>query len=216
MHQALRRRARRCARRRSRRSSARRASDGEHGAAALADDRPAHAEGLDRARRRSTASQIEGSWRSHQVPLADVARQRRSTSAQLEEWLRSYRPEELFDDDGRLVPELAALAPEGDRRMSANPHANGGALLRDLAPARLPRLRGRGADSPATTDERGDARPRRLPARRRRPERRTNFRLFGPDETASNRLGDVFAVTDRAWHAEIEPTRRGPRARTAA
>src|SRR4029450_2149850 len=73
----------------------------------------------------------EGSWRSHQVPMTDV-RENPAHLALLEEWLRSYRPEELFDEDGKLVPELAALPPEGERRMSANPHANGGLLLRDL------------------------------------------------------------------------------------
>jgi xylulose-5-phosphate/fructose-6-phosphate phosphoketolase len=145
---------------------------------------------------------IEGTWRSHQVPLAGV----RGSAAQLrrlEEWLRSYRPEELFDDEGRLLAELAAQAPAGDRRMSANPHANGGVLLRDLV---LPDFRDYAVEvaKPATTtseatrvlggflrdviDRNGD-----------------NFRLFGPDETASNRLGDVFAVTDRTWVAETGP-----------
>ena len=104
--------------------------------------------------------QVEGTWRSHQVPVAG-ARENAEHRAVLEEWLRSYRPEELFDDDGRLVPELRALAPEGERRMSANPHANGGVLLRDLVAARLPRLRRRRSTSPATTLDRGDARARR-------------------------------------------------------
>ena len=114
---------------------------GTHRAAALADDRAAHAEGLDRPEE-VDGLPAEGTWRSHQVPLAEV-RTNPGHLAQLEEWLRSYRPEELFDDDGALVPELAALPPRGDRRMSANPHANGGLLLRGARAARLPRLRGR-------------------------------------------------------------------------
>ena len=99
--------------------------------------------------------------------------------------------------------------------MSANPHANGGALLRDLV---LPDFRDYAVDvaRPATTHERGDARARRVPARRDRARTRTNFRLFGPDETASNRLGAVFEVTSRAWEAEHRAGRRAPRAATAA
>ena len=120
----------------------------------------------------------------------------------LEDWLRSYRPEELFDDDGRLVPELAALAPVGERRMSANPHANGGALLRELV---LPDFRDYAVtvDAPAT----GMSEATRVLGGflrdivARNPQ---TFRLFGPDETASNRLGDVFSVTGRTWLAEVE------------
>ena len=110
----------------------------------------------------------EDSWRSHQVPMAAV-RDSEAHVRQLEEWLKSYRPEELFDDEGRLVPELAALAPEGERRMSANPHANGGALMRDLV---LPDFRDYAVEveSPASEHERGDARARRLPPRRDRQE----------------------------------------------
>ena len=123
----------------------------------------------------------------------------------LEEWLRSYRPEELFDDDGRLRAELRALAPQGERRMSANPHANGGQLLHELVAAGLPRLRRRGRDAGA---RRSTEPTRKLGAFLRDVivANPTTFRLFGPDETASNRLGDVFEVTDRAWDAETEPT----------
>jgi len=149
---------------------------------------------------------VEGTWRSHQVPLAAVRDDERHLG-QLEEWLRSYRPEELFDDDGRLVAELASLPPAGERRMSANPHANGGELLRDLM---LPDFREYAVDvaRPATTF--GEA-TRVLGGFLRDVIARNghNFRLFGPDETASNRLGDVFAVTGRTWQAATEPTDEG-------
>ena len=147
--------------------------------------------------------QIEGTWRSHQVPVSDV-RGNPEHLRILEEWLRSYRPEELFDEDGRLVAELAELAPRGDRRMSANPHANGGVLLRDLD---LPDFRDYAVpvDKPGTTSSEATrvlgGFLRDVIARNR-----ANFRLFGPDETSSNRLGDVFEVTDRAWDAETLPT----------
>ena len=146
---------------------------------------------------------VEGSWRSHQVPLAQT-RENAEHRAQLEEWLRSYRPEELFDDAGRLVPDLAALPPAGERRMSANPHANGGLLMRDLV---LPDFRDYGVDVPTPGTTEGEA--TRVLGKflrdviERNPD---NFRLFGPDETESNRLGDVFAVTNRVWWAGIEPT----------
>ncbi len=146
---------------------------------------------------------VEGTWRSHQVPLADT-RDNADHRRRLEEWLRSYRPEELFDETGALVPELRALAPDGDRRMSANPHANGGLLLRDLV---LPDFReyAVGVDSPATASSEAMRVLGAFAAEvvRGNPE---NFRVFGPDETASNRLGDVFSVTDRQWAAEILPT----------
>ncbi|HEX4981223.1 MAG TPA: phosphoketolase family protein, partial [Ilumatobacteraceae bacterium] len=145
---------------------------------------------------------IEGTWRSHQVPLAGV-RESADQIRRLEEWLRSYRPDELFDDQGRLLPELAAQAPAGARRMSANPHANGGGLLRDLV---LPDFRDYGVEvaKPATTFSEAT---RVLGGFLRDVIARNgdNFRLFGPDETASNRLGDVFSVTDRTWVAETEP-----------
>jgi xylulose-5-phosphate/fructose-6-phosphate phosphoketolase len=146
---------------------------------------------------------VENTWRSHQVPLADV-RQHPERIGQLEEWLRSYRPEELFDEHGVLVPELADLAPRGDRRMSANPHANGGLLLRELA---LPDFRDYAVDVPKPGTTTGEA-TRVLGALLRDviAHNRENFRLFGPDETASNRLGAVFEVTPKVWEGEILPT----------
>ncbi|HZC29746.1 MAG TPA: phosphoketolase family protein, partial [Gaiellaceae bacterium] len=146
---------------------------------------------------------VEGTWRSHQVPVL-AAREDASHRRILEEWLQSYRPEELFDGDGRLMPELAELAPRGDRRMSANPHANGGLLLRDLT---LPDFRAYAVEvkEPGRTSSEAT---RVLGAFLRDVIARNpdSFRLFGPDETASNRLADVFAVTDRAWDAEVLPT----------
>lgn len=145
---------------------------------------------------------VEGNWRSHQVPLAGT-RDNDEHRAQLEEWLRSYRPEQLFDEDGALRAELKMAAPQGDRRMSANPHANGGALLHDLD---LPDFRDYAVqvDQPgATTHEATrvlgtylrDVITRNL----------NRFRLMGPDETASNRLSAVFESTDKVWLSETEP-----------
>jgi xylulose-5-phosphate/fructose-6-phosphate phosphoketolase len=147
--------------------------------------------------------QVEGTWRSHQVPVL-AAREDSGHRKILEQWLRSYRPEELFDEEGRLRPDLRALAPEGERRMSANPHANGGTLLQELA---LPDFRDYAVDVPKPGTTFSEA-TRVLGTFLRDVIARNpdNFRLFGPDETASNRLGDVFAVTDRAWDAEVEPT----------
>jgi xylulose-5-phosphate/fructose-6-phosphate phosphoketolase len=141
----------------------------------------------------------EGTWRSHQVPLAEL-RTNPEHLAQLESWLRSYRPEELFDEQGTLVPELAALPPKSYRRMSANPHTNGGLLMQELS---LPNFRDYAVEvaQPGTTF--GEA--TRVLGEFLRDVIRGNpdrFRLFGPDETASNRLGAVFEVTDRAWNAE--------------
>ncbi len=142
----------------------------------------------------------EGSFRSHQVPLAEV-RTNPEHRAQLEEWLRSYRPLELFDEHGALRQELAALAPAGERRMGSNPHANGGLLLRDLE---LPDFRDYAVavHSPATTTSEAT---RVLGAFLRDVIRANgeNFRIMGPDETASNRLGAVFEASDRCWEAEI-------------
>jgi xylulose-5-phosphate/fructose-6-phosphate phosphoketolase len=146
---------------------------------------------------------MEGTWRSHQVPMTDV-RTNSDHLRLLEEWMRSYRPDELFDDAGGLVAELADLAPEGERRMGALPQANGGLLLRELS---LPDFRAYalGVEHPG----REVAESTRVlggflrDVIQRNPD---NFRLFGPDETASNRLGDVFAVTTRAWDAELKPT----------
>jgi xylulose-5-phosphate/fructose-6-phosphate phosphoketolase len=145
---------------------------------------------------------VEGTWRSHQVPLAEV-RSNPEHLAQLESWLRSYRPEELFDEQGALVPELAQLPPKSYRRMSANPHANGGILLQDLS---LPDFRtyavevGQPGKSMSEATRVLGALLRDVIARN--PE---NFRLFGPDETDSNRLSAVFEVTKRAWNAETLP-----------
>jgi xylulose-5-phosphate/fructose-6-phosphate phosphoketolase len=146
---------------------------------------------------------VEGTWRSHQVPMTDV-RENPEHLQLLEDWLRSYRPEELFDEDGRLVPELAELPPQGQRRMSANPHANGGELLRDLV---LPDFRDYAVEVPKPGTTLSEP-TRVLGAFLRDVVDRNseNFLLFGPDETASNRLGDVFEVTGRRWLAKAEPT----------
>ena len=149
--------------------------------------------------------QVEDTWRSHQVPMTRGARERRATGAVLEEWLRSYRPEELFDEDGRLVPELAALAPDGERRMGANPHANGGAAPARPRASRLPRLRRGGRRRPATTTSEATRVLGGVAARRHGAATGDNFRLFGPDETASNRLGAVLEATDKTWAAEQLP-----------
>jgi len=149
---------------------------------------------------------VEGTWRSHQVPLADV-RENTEHLRLLEEWLRSYRPEELFDEHGAPAGELTRLAPTGGRRMSANPHANGGAVLRDLV---LPDFREYAVDvsQPGTTTSEAT---RVLGAFLRDVIERnpSSFRLFGPDETASNRLSAVFEATTRRWEAETKPTDEG-------
>jgi xylulose-5-phosphate/fructose-6-phosphate phosphoketolase len=145
---------------------------------------------------------VEGTFRAHQVPLAEV-RTNPAHLAQLEAWMRSYRPDELFDEDGRPRAELTDLAPRGIRRMGANPHANGGELLRDLD---LPDFRDYavGVPSPgSTTSEATRVLGTWLrDVIRRNPE---TFRLMGPDETASNRLTAVFEATDRAWGQPILP-----------
>jgi xylulose-5-phosphate/fructose-6-phosphate phosphoketolase len=146
----------------------------------------------------------EGSWRSHQVPFGELA-EKPAHLKLLEQWLRSYRPEELFDVRGAFRPELAALAPKGTRRMGANPHANGGLLLRDL---RLPDIRDYAVDVPQPGQ--ALAEPTRVMGRFLRDVMKLNrearnFRVVGPDETASNRLGALFEVTDRAWMAERIP-----------
>jgi len=149
---------------------------------------------------------VEGTWRSHQVPIAEVRDDPKHLEV-LAEWMGSYRPEELFDETGALMPDLAALPPDGDSRMSASLHANGGELLRDLV---LPDFRDYRVEvpSPATTS----SAPMRVLGGFLRDvvrENRDNFRIFGPDETESNRLGDVFQVTSRAWLAETLPTDEG-------
>lgn len=147
---------------------------------------------------------IEGSFRSHQVPLARV-REDPEQLRMLEAWLRSYRPEELFDEHGRLRAELRALAPKGERRMSANPHANGGVLLRDL---RLPDFRDYAVDVPApgaTVAEATRVQGAYIRDVLRLNEDARNFRIFSPDETASNRWNHVFEVTTRCSLAEVTP-----------
>ncbi len=145
---------------------------------------------------------VEGTFRAHQVPLAEV-RTNPGHLAMLEAWMHSYRPEELFDGAGSLVEELFDLAPRSHRRMSANPHANGGVLLRDLE---LPDFFDYAVAVPAPGTVRAAA-TRVLGGFLRDvvAKNRGNFRLFGPDETASNRLGAVFETTDRAWDAERLP-----------
>jgi xylulose-5-phosphate/fructose-6-phosphate phosphoketolase len=145
---------------------------------------------------------VEGTWRAHQVPIAE-ARTNPEHLALLEEWLRSYRASELFDSDGALVPPVARLAPEGNRRMSANPHANGGLLLREL---QLPDFAGYGVAVPAPGSVQAeDTRVLGAWLRDVIVANPSNFRLFGPDETESNRLGDVFSVTSRAFEGTIVP-----------
>ena len=146
----------------------------------------------------------EGSWRSHQVPLSEL-RENPAHLAQLERWMRSYVPEELFDGAGRLRDELAELAPLGEHRMGSNPHANGGLLLRDLE---MPDFRDHAVDIKEHGTTMSEA-TRVLGGFLRdvmsANERHSNFRLVGPDETASNRLNAVLDVTGRTWLAEAEP-----------
>ena len=149
---------------------------------------------------------VEGFWRAHQVPIADV-RNNPAHLQQLEAWLHSYRPDELFDVAGRLRPELKALAPAGSRRMSANPHANGGLLRRAL---RMPDFRDYAAELPG---------PGKITAENTRPlgkllrdvmaENMHNFRVFGPDENASNKLDNLYEITKKTWLADIYPEDAG-------
>jgi len=147
---------------------------------------------------------VVGTFRSHQVPLAEIHEKPEHLKL-LEKWMRSYRPEELFDDGGTLRPELAALAPEGPRRMGANPHANGGAVLRDL---RLPDFRSYAVAVPAPGAAIAEA--TRVQGElvrdvmRRNAEAR-NFRVVSPDETSSNRWGALFEVTNRAFTERLKP-----------
>lgn len=146
----------------------------------------------------------EGFWRSHQVPLAELKTKPKHIKI-LEKWMKSYKPEELFDKKGRLLPELSDLAPKGSRRMGANPHANGGLLLRDL---KMPDFRDYAVDVPAPGQVTAEA-TRIMGAFLRDimklNEDRNNFRVFGPDETASNRLSELFNVTNRTWMEERIP-----------
>jgi xylulose-5-phosphate/fructose-6-phosphate phosphoketolase len=147
---------------------------------------------------------VEGTWRSHQVPLAELAKMPEHVT-QLEEWMKSYKPEELFDENGRLIAELRELAPRGARRMGSNPHANGGLLLKDL---RMPDFRSYAVEV---------SKPGAIIAESTRVlgyflrdvmkmnHKRANFRVFGPDETASNRLHAIYDASDKAWMGEVEP-----------
>ncbi len=141
---------------------------------------------------------IEDTFRAHQVP---ISLSKPEHVQMVEDWLRSYKPEELFDRDGRLLPEIAALAPKGDRRMAANPHANGGRLLRDL---KLPDFRDYALDVPAPgAVEAQDMLELGAFVRdivQRNPD---TFRIFGPDETMSNRLNKVFEVSKRVWNGQM-------------
>ncbi|MEU2260728.1 phosphoketolase family protein [Streptomyces sp. NPDC019645] len=148
---------------------------------------------------------VEGTWRAHQVPLAGV-RDDPAHLRQLERWLRSYRPEELFDEHGSPRPRVLACVPDGDRRLGATPHANGGLLLRDLPVSPL-------EDFAVPVDKPGSTlhEPTRVLGRllaqiMKDTENRRDFRLVGPDETASNRLEAVYDVSDKAWQAEFLPT----------
>jgi xylulose-5-phosphate/fructose-6-phosphate phosphoketolase len=149
--------------------------------------------------------QIENTFRAHQVPISDPSAHPGHLDL-LESWMQSYRPQELFDAQGRLVPELAALAPKGKRRMGANPHANGGMLLRDL---RMPSYRDYAVEVHAP-GVRGLGDTRVLgPFLRdvaKLNEAQRNFRVFGPDETTSNGLGALFEATSRQWNAQTLPT----------
>ncbi|MGO6739221.1 phosphoketolase [Rhizobium ruizarguesonis] len=147
---------------------------------------------------------VEGFWRAHQVPVSNC-REDESHRKILEDWMRGYDPEDLFSTDGRLKPELRALAPVGERRMGANPHANGGLLRRELD---VPDIR----DYAVDIGKRGSAMVQSteilghyLRDTMKRNAEAANFRIFGPDETESNRLGSVFEVTDRVWMESIEP-----------
>ena len=145
---------------------------------------------------------IEGTFRAHQVPLAELATKPQHIGL-LEDWMKSYRPEELFDEHGHVVPLIAALAPQGPRRMGANPHANGGLLLRDL---RLPDFRDYAVTVPNPGGVQGES-TRVLGVFLRDVMKLNagagNFRVFGPDETSSNRLGALFEVTDRGSTAQV-------------
>jgi xylulose-5-phosphate/fructose-6-phosphate phosphoketolase len=147
---------------------------------------------------------VEGFWRAHQVPVSGC-REDDGHRKVLEDWMRSYNPDDLFDANGWLKEELRALSPGGERRMGANPHANGGLLRKELI---VPDIRDyavpvktRGADMVQTTEILG----KYLRDVMKRNDANSNFRIFGPDETESNRLGNVFEVTDRVWMEKIEP-----------
>ncbi|MCL1475261.1 phosphoketolase [Argonema antarcticum] len=145
---------------------------------------------------------VEGFWRSHQVPIGGMHSNPQHVQM-LEQWMKSYKPEELFDENGTLIPELKEIAPKGDRRMSANPHANGGLLRKKL---KLPDFRDFAVkvDNPGTIEVENTAILGQF-LREVMRNNMQNFRVFGPDETASNRLQDIYEVTQKAWMANILP-----------
>jgi xylulose-5-phosphate/fructose-6-phosphate phosphoketolase len=145
---------------------------------------------------------VEGFWRAHQVPMADVTTNPAHLRL-LEDWMQSYKPQELFDENGRLIPELKALAPQGTKRMSASPHANGGTLRKDL---KLPDFRQYGV--PVEHPGKSEVENTKLLGNFLRDVMRNNlhnFRVFGPDETASNRLNPVYDVSKKTWMADFYP-----------
>jgi xylulose-5-phosphate/fructose-6-phosphate phosphoketolase len=144
----------------------------------------------------------EGFWRSHQVPFAEMATKPAHVRL-LEEWMKSYRPRELFEENGALRPEIAAQAPVGERRMSANPHANGGLLMRALELPEIGEYAVKVERPGSITAEATAVTAEYLRDVMKASAQRRNFRVFGPDETASNRLSHLFEATDRAWNAEI-------------
>jgi xylulose-5-phosphate/fructose-6-phosphate phosphoketolase len=148
---------------------------------------------------------VEGTWRAHQVPVADLDRKPEHLKI-LEDWMKSYRPEELFDESGKLIPELAELAPKGARRMGANPNANGGLLLKNLV---MPDFRAYAVPTPKPGVKTAES-TRILGAFLRDVMKLNqdamNFRVFGPDETASNRLDALYQATDKVWMESLLPT----------
>jgi xylulose-5-phosphate/fructose-6-phosphate phosphoketolase len=145
---------------------------------------------------------LEGFWRAHQVPITDVAKNP-SHLKLLEEWMRSYKPEELFDETGKLLPELRELSPKGIRRMGSNPHANGGLLREDL---RLPDFRNYGVEFPKPGQtEVENTRPLGVFLRDAMKGDMQRFRVFGPDETTSNKLDALYEITKKTWLEEYLP-----------
>jgi xylulose-5-phosphate/fructose-6-phosphate phosphoketolase len=145
---------------------------------------------------------VEGFWRSHQVPFSDV-RDNPANLKLLEDWMRTYKPEELFDVTGKVLPELKTLAPKGNRRMSANPHANGGLLRKDL---KLPDFHNYAVKVPqAGKVLHENTKPLGEFLRDVMKNNMTNFRVFGPDETASNRLQAIYEVSKKTWMADLLP-----------
>jgi xylulose-5-phosphate/fructose-6-phosphate phosphoketolase len=145
---------------------------------------------------------VEGTWRAHQVPVADLQTKPEHLTI-LEDWMKSYHPEELFDENGTLIAELADLAPNGNRRMGANPHANGGLLLKDLLMPDFREYAVSVSKPGTTTAESTRVLGTFLRGVMKRNLEPSNFRVFGPDETASNRLDAVYEVTDKVWMETI-------------